>query len=108
MGDVRTDVLASFVGLMQGSTLDVPCPLGKRMVVTNIDCAAGAAAFAPLLGVEDLVTGGTWLVLAVNGVLLTSMQWSGRQVFNYGGGFRFNAHVENWDGRASGYLLDLP
>jgi hypothetical protein len=108
MGDVRTDVLLSFVGLLEGDHLDHICPSGKRMVVTNIDCAAGAASFAPLLGVEDLVTGGTWLVLAVNGVLLTSAQWSGRQVFNFGGGFRLNAHVENWDGRVSGYLLDLP
>jgi len=108
MSDVRTDVLFVVQGLTQGSTQDVPCPIGKRMIVANIDCASGAAAFAPLLGVEDMVTNATWFVAAVNGVLLTSAQWQGRQAFNYGGGFRLNAHVEDWDVRVTGWLLDLP
>lgn len=108
MSDVRTDVLYVVQGLVEGSTADVPCPFGKRMIVSNIDAASGAASFAPLLGVEDIVTNATWLVLAVNGVLLTSAQWSGRQAFNYGGGFRLNAHIENWDIRVTGWLLDLP
>lgn len=94
--------------LVQGTTLDVDCPAGKRMVVSNVDCATGAGAFTPLLGLEDLVTGGTWLVLTTNGVLLTSAQWSGRQAFNPGGGFRLNAHIGDWDIRVTGWLLALP
>jgi hypothetical protein len=105
---VRTDVLASWVGLAEGDHLDISCPAGKRMVVTNIDTVSGESGTTPELGVEDLVTGGSWLIMQTSGVLTTSVQWSGRQVFNYGGGFRLNAHRNAWDGRVSGYYLDLP
>lgn len=115
MASLYTDVLASFVGLTAPAHLDVPCPAGKRMIVIGIDCAAGAGAFTPLLGFEDLVTGGTWLTLLTNGVLLSpgtidgaSTLWSGRQAFNFGGGFRLNPHIGSWDGRVTGWLLDLP
>lgn len=105
--DLRTSLL--YVGqLAEGDTHDVLVSDGFRMVVTNIDCASGSSSFTPLLGFEDLVTGGTWASLVTNGVLLTSAQWSGRQAFDVGSGFRVNAHISDWDVRVTGWLLTLP
>lgn len=107
MSDLRTALLA--VGqLSEGDTLDVLVADGFRMVVTNVDCASSSSAFTPLLGLEDVVSGGTWLTLVTNGILLTSVQWAGRQAFDVGSGFRLNAHVSDWDYRVTGWLLTLP
>ena len=107
MSDLRTVLL--YVGqLAEGSTHDVGVSTGFRMVVTNVDCSAGASAFTPLVGFEDLVTGGTWLYQITNGVLPASVTWSGRQAFDVGSGFRVNAHISDWDIRVTGWLLTLP
>lgn len=107
MSDLRTTLLA--VGhVAEGGTVDVGVSTGFRMVVTNVDCASGASAFTPLLGLEDLATGGTWLTLLTSGVLLASVQWAGRQAFDVGSGFRLNAHIADWDYRVTGWLLTLP
>lgn len=107
MSDLRTSLLA--VGtLAEGDTLDVLATDGFRMVVTNVDCSAGAGAFTPLLGFQDLASGGTWLYLLTSGVLPTSAQWSGRQAFDPGSGFKLNAHIGGWDFRVTGWLLTLP
>jgi hypothetical protein len=108
MAAVRTDVLLSQSPVAEGDHVDVICPAGKRMVVTNIDCSTGESGFTPLLSFEDLVTGGTWFDAQTSGILQTSVQWQGRQAFNYAGGFRANAQRNDWDVRVTGYLLDLP
>jgi hypothetical protein len=108
MTRLYTDVLLALSPLAEGDTYDVPCPDGYRMVVTNIDCATGESGFTPLLGFEDLVTGGTWFDAQTSGILQTSVQWLGRQAFNVGGGFRVNAHRNDWDVRVTGWLLALP
>ena len=107
MSDLRT-VLIAVGQLAEGDTLDVLVADGFRMVVTNFDCTSGEAAFTPALGLEDLVSGGTWLMLQTSGILTTSVQWSGRQAFDVGSGFRLNAHRNGWDYRITGWLLTLP
>jgi hypothetical protein len=108
MASLYTDVLYVRQGLLEGTTDDIPCPAGKRMVVRSVDCAASSSAFTPLVGFEDLLSGGTWLAMVTNGILLTSQHWEGYQAFNVGGGFRVNAHVSDWDLRVTGWLLDVP
>lgn len=108
MGIVRTDVIVALSPLLESAHYDVGCPAGKRMVVTNIDVGAGEFSFAPSLGVEDLDTGGTFFMATTSGVLFQTVQWVGRQAFNYGGGIRLNAHLGDWDIRVTGYFLDLP
>ncbi len=108
MASLYTDRLYVVQGLLEGDTADIPCPDGVRMVVTDIDCATGEAAFTPELGFEDLVTNGSWFIAQTSGILTTSVQWQGRQAFNVGGGFRVNAHRGNWDIRVTGWLLTLP
>ena len=108
MASLYTDVLLSHSPLVEGNTLDVPCPDGFRMVVTDIDCFTGELAFTTELGFEDLVTDGTWFAAVTDGILSASVHLTTRQAFNEGGGFRCNAHRGDWDIRVTGWLLALP
>ena len=107
MAEVYTQVLASFVGLADGDSLEVDTPAGYRMVLRNIDAAAGSSVDIPRLHFEDLDTGATFILLYVGGLFLESVQWEGRQAFNEGGGFRITAENHAWDGRCTGFLLSL-
>lgn len=108
MAQIYTDVIASVQGLPDGSHIDYVCPAGTRWVVRDIGAASGSSGSIPELHFEDLVTGGTWALLIVGGLILESTRWEGRQVFNYGGGFRVRAENNPWDYRVTAFVFDVP
>ena len=108
MASLYTSLLYAIKGLAEGDTDEVLTSDGFRMVVTNIDCLSGPSAFTPALGFESTLRGETWFMAQTNGVLSTSVQWFGHQVFDVGDGFRVNAHRNAWDIRVTGWLLELP
>jgi hypothetical protein len=107
MAGVYTDVLASRHALDEGDELDYFVPIGFRWIMRNVDGASGSSGGVPTLSVEDLVTGGTILILLVSGVVLESERWEGRQAFNYGGGFKVKAIANSWDYRITGYVFPV-
>lgn len=83
-------------------------PEGFVAVLRDIDVYNNSALTAELF-VEDNQSGVTiWRVdnsLVIPESTKGSVQWTGRQVFEAGGGFVFVASAGTWDVRASGYLL---
>lgn len=108
MTAIFTDVIASVHGLADGASVDYPCPAGTRWVVRDIAAASGASSDIPKLHFEDLLTGGTWAMILVGGLFLEAQRWEGRQVFNYGGGFRVRAENNSWDYRITAFVFNVP
>lgn len=105
MASVYSRRLYSVSGISHGDgPAETPVPAGKVMVVRDVRAYSGDIG-APVLVIQDIDTGGTWLAYQGPELTKAHLDWEGHVVFE-SGGFAVYPDSGTWDVYVSGYLLN--